>query len=228
VAVSIAVAADRARLFDLPLEAFQIMPNGIQAEPFAAVPDPSAETNARLVVGFLGRLQIEDKGLDLLLLALARQTGPPAASLEIAGGPPETIRILKARAAELGLEERVQFLGEVDDPVAALARWDLLVLPSRREGFGLVLVEAMAAGRPVVAARAGGIPEVVEDGVTGLLVPVDDVPALAAALDRMASDPGERVRLGRQGRQVALKKFSAAGTAAAWAGVSLTGQGGAT
>jgi len=228
VAVSAAVAADRARLFKLPVEAFQVMPNGIQAEPFAALPQVSGETKTVLVAGFLGRLQIEDKGLDLLLLALARLAGPPVVCLEIAGGPAEMIRTLKARAAELGLEDRVEFLGEVDDAAAVLARWDLLVLPSRREGFGLVLVEAMAAGRPVIASRAGGIPEVVEDGVTGLLVPVDDVPALAAALERLAGDPGERVRLGRQGRQVAVKKFSAAGTAAAWAGVSLTGQGGST
>lgn len=228
VAVSAAVAADRAHLFNTPENLFQVIPNGICTERLAAIPDVKEQAGRGLVAGFLGRLQVEDKGLDLLLLALARLGAASAIRLEIAGGPREKIEILEARAAELGLSNRVQFLGEVADAAAVLARWDLLVLPSRREGFGLVLVEAMAAGRPVVASRAGGIPEVVEDGVTGLLVPTEDVPALAAALDSLAARPGERARMGRQGRHVAGRRFSAAGTAAAWAGVSLTGQGGAT
>jgi glycosyltransferase involved in cell wall biosynthesis len=228
VAVSSAVAADRARLFNLPENRFQVIPNGIQAESFAAIPDLRESVNDGQVAGFLGRLQIEDKGLDLLLLAMVRLGAASTTRLEIAGGPRENMEVLKKRAAELGIEDRVQFLGEVADPASVLARWDVLVLHSRREGFGLVLVEAMAAGRPVVATRAGGIPEVVEEGVTGLLTPTEDVPALSEALDRMAADPGERARMGRQAREVARRRFSAAGTAAAWAGVTLAGQEGVT
>lgn len=228
VAVSAAVAADRAHLFNMPDSRFQVIPNGIRTQALAEIHDLKEDAGGEVVAGFLGRLQIEDKGLDLLLLALARLGEAAKIRLEIAGGPPEKAESLRVRAADLGLADRVRFLGEVADAATALARWDLLVLPSRREGFGLVLVEAMAAGRPVVASRAGGIPEVVEDGVTGLLVPTEDVQALAEALHRMAASPGERARMGRQARHVAGGRFSAAGTAAAWASVSLAGQEGAT
>jgi 2-deoxystreptamine N-acetyl-D-glucosaminyltransferase/2-deoxystreptamine glucosyltransferase len=76
-----------------------------------------------------------------------------------------------------------------------LAALDVLVLPSAYEEMGSVLVEAMAAGLPVVASAVGGIPEVVQDGVTGLLVPPGDADALAAALDRLVADPALRARL---------------------------------
>jgi glycosyltransferase involved in cell wall biosynthesis len=228
VAVSSAVAADRARLFDLPESDFQVIPNGIDAAPLASVPDLMEKTGGAVVAGFLGRLQVQDKGLDLLLLALAHERIPSSLRLEIAGGPQESVDRLKAQAADLGLQDRVRFLGEVSDAAQVLAGWDLLVLPSRREGFGLVLVEAMAAGRPVIASRAGGIPEVVEDGVTGWLVPVGDVQALANAMARMAEEHGERLRMGRQGRSTATRRFSAVATAEAWSNVTLRGQGRST
>ncbi len=93
---------------------------------------------------------------------------------------------------------------------ACLAAADVVVLPSRHEGLGVAALEAMAAERPVVASRVGGLAEVVVEGETGVLVPPGDVPRLAAALARLAADPGERVALGRAGRARVLARFTAA------------------
>ncbi len=228
VAVSTAVAQDRARRFHLPLDAFQVVPNGIDLGRFAGLPDLEETRHRPLVAGFLGRLLIHDKGLDILLDAmalLASGSGPAAdLRLEVAGGPASMAAELAARAAALGLGSRVRFLGEVPDATAVLAGWDLLLLPSRREGFGLVLAEAMASGRPVIASRAGGIPEVVDDGKTGLLVPPGDAAALAGALERLAGSQDEMCAMGRRARRQAQVRFDAARTAAAWAGVTLRGQ----
>ncbi|MCZ6832117.1 MAG: glycosyltransferase [Acidobacteria bacterium] len=227
VAVSTAVARDRAQRFHLPVDAFQVVPNGIDTERFAGLADLEETRRRPLVAGFLGRLLIRDKGLDILLEAmalLAAGKGPAAdLRLEVAGGPASVATELAARATALGLGPRIRFLDEVPDAAAVLARWDLLLLPSRREGFGLVLAEAMASGRPVIASRAGGIPEVVDDGKTGLLVPPGDAPALAGALERLAGSPDELCAMGRRARQQAQVRFDVARTAAAWAGVTLRG-----
>lgn len=228
VAVSKAVARDRAQRFDLPLDDFQVIPNGIDTGRFAGLQQGDEVLGRPLVAGFLGRLLIQDKGLDILLEAMAMVaagSGPAAdLRLEVAGGPASCADELAARARALGLGDRVTFLGEVPEAATVLAGWDFLVLPSRREGFGLVLAEAMAAGRPVIASRAGGIPEVVEDGKTGLLVPPGDAGALAGALARLAGSPGELRAMGRRGREDAQARFDVGRTAAAWANVTLRGQ----
>jgi glycosyltransferase involved in cell wall biosynthesis len=120
-------------------------------------------------------------------------------------GYPETLR---QRAAALGLSDRVTFLGIRDDIPELLAGLDVLVhAPTAPEPFGRVLAEAMAVGRPVVAARCGGIPEVVEDGVTGFLVPSADVGAFTAAVVRLLEDPVLCRRLGGAGRRHAGARF---------------------
>ncbi len=120
-------------------------------------------------------------------------------------GYPETLR---RKTAALGLLSRVTFLGIRDDIPALLAGLDVLVhAPTAPEPFGRVLAEAMAVGRPVVAARCGGIPEVVEDGVSGLLVPSADVDALTAAVVRLLGDPLLCRRLGGAGRRRAEAQF---------------------
>jgi glycosyltransferase involved in cell wall biosynthesis len=120
-------------------------------------------------------------------------------------GYPETLR---QKTAALGLSDRVTFLGIREDIPDLLAGLDVLVHPpTAPEPFGRVLAEAMAVGRPVIAARCGGIPEVVEDGVTGLLVPSSDVGAFTAAVVRLLEDPALCRRLGGAGRRRAEARF---------------------
>ena len=115
---------------------------------------------------------------------------------------------LMRRAVDLGLGGRVHFLGHRDDVPEILAALDVLVhCPSAPEPFGRVVAEAMAVGKPVVAARAGGLPEIVEHEVTGLLVPPGDLSACAGAVTRLLADPALRARLGAAGRQHAEERF---------------------
>jgi glycosyltransferase involved in cell wall biosynthesis len=137
------------------------------------------------------------KGLDVLLDALAR-TKSRRIVLWIAGDGPER-GSLEAQATRLGLSEQVRFLGFRQDVPSLLDACDAVVLPSRQEGLGVAALEGMAAGRPVVASRVGGLEEVVVDGRTGILVPREDPERLAMAIDRLADDPGLRQRLGGAG-----------------------------
>jgi glycosyltransferase involved in cell wall biosynthesis len=108
---------------------------------------------------------------------------------------------LAQMSVELGVADRIAFLGEVREIAALLGRARLFVLPSRSEGIPLTALEAMAGALPVVATRVGGLPEVVEDGVTGLLVPPSDPQALAGALVEIWDDPGRADRMGVLGRE---------------------------
>lgn len=111
-------------------------------------------------------------------------------------------------AKDLGVEHYVEFAGFRHDMHDILPRLDCLVVASRKEPFGLVLVEAMLAGVPVVAANAGGVPEIIEDGVTGLLFPPDDTEALAERLKSIASDSELRNGLVREAKKSVLERFS--------------------
>ena len=145
-----------------------------------------------------------------LFLDIARQvtTELSKAHFVVAGGPIyETdghagyLEALRRRASALGLADRVVFLGARDDIPQVLAAVDVLVhCPTAPEPFGRALAEAMAVGRPVVAARCGGIPEIVADGVTGFLVPPGDVQGFASAVVRLMQDPVLRDQFGRSGR----------------------------
>jgi len=139
------------------------------------------------------------KGLDVLLAALDRlEKGGPRPRLLIAGAGP--LRgALQSQASQLGLAERVRFLGRRSDVADLLLACDLFVLPSRQEGLGVAALEAMALGRPVLASRVGGLAESVQHERTGLLVPPDDPEALADALARLLADPVLARRLGAAG-----------------------------
>jgi glycosyltransferase involved in cell wall biosynthesis len=125
--------------------------------------------------------------------------------LVIGGG--EDRDALERDAIAKGLSARVHFLGVRRDVGNLLAAMDVFVLPSLWEGLPLALVHAMGAGVPVVASRVAGVPEVVDDGRTGLLVPPSDAPALGAALTRMFEDPALRERLGRDACLSVLPRF---------------------
>jgi glycosyltransferase involved in cell wall biosynthesis len=123
---------------------------------------------------------------------------------------------LEAAARAAGLGERARFLGARDDKARLLAACDVFCLPSRHEGLGVAALEAMAAGRAVVATRVGGLGEAVVDGRTGLLVPPDDPLALAEALARVLGDRELRERLGRAGPERIGEGFRAEQMVAAY------------
>lgn len=190
---------------------------GIDVQPFENVMKNSVAELRRewgagpetLVVGFAGRL-VEQKAIDTLIRAFAMwvKCGPRDALLVIAGrGPLEAA--LRACANREGIADRVVWAGFREDVPRVMSAFDVFALTSVHEGFGLVLVEAMAARRPVVATRAGAIPEVVVDGETGLLTDPQAPEQFAEALTRM-TDPAFRARLGAAGYRRVLTHFTLA------------------
>lgn len=166
-----------------------------------------------MVAGYLGRINRE-KGLDLLVESAAAVLGRRPRARFVIGGAPFTADDLayyeatKARVAQLGLGERFQFAGEVGDAQAFLEGVSLLVMPSRREGLGIVALEAMALERPVVAFGTGGIAEIVSDGKTGVLVEPGDTAGLARAIAGLLGDTGIARRMGAAGRARVLEHFT--------------------
>ena len=114
--------------------------------------------------------------------------------LLLVGEGPDMPKV-QSKIRELGLEDRVHFLGKQDEIAQVISLADLLLLPSEKESFGLVALEAMACGVPTVGSEAGGIPELVEHGVTGYLAPIGDTAAMAAYAVRLLSNPGEKARM---------------------------------
>jgi glycosyltransferase involved in cell wall biosynthesis len=157
----------------------------------------------------VGRL-IPIKGHDVLLRAFARVLDRrPDARLAIAGHG-QLEQELRSLSASLGLEGAVSFLGQVSPAQALIEEASVVVVPSRGEGFGMVALEAMERGRPVVATAVGGLGDLVRDGVTGLLVPAEDAEALAAAMLALADDPARAEAMGAAGRVRALEAFEQA------------------
>lgn len=194
-----------------------VVPSGIDPAP-EADPLPRAEVRGRLgcgageVVGIVVSALSPGKGHGQLLRAMA-SAAPRAPNLRlwIAGYGPLAAG-LKVELRALGLEATVAFLGFRTDVPALLRSADFFCLPTRSEGLGSSILEAMSAGLPVVASRVGGVPEVVEDGRTGALVPLDDVAALADWMVRMATDADLRRSMGESGA-VRARAFSADRTA---------------
>ena len=186
----------------------RVVLNGI--DPTRIDPTPLPEGDP--VVLLVGR-HVPDKGLDVGLRAVASLVGEfPGIRVLLVGHGPEHDALL-ALAAELGIADRVEAPGALpsDEVAAAYERASVVAVPSRYpEPFGIVAVEAGLAGRPVVASAAGGLPEVVVDGVNGLLVPQDDPAALAGALARVLRDRDLATDLGTRGRARAVEQFSMA------------------
>jgi glycosyltransferase involved in cell wall biosynthesis len=163
------------------------------------------------VVGGVGRLARE-KGFHCLIEAAAEISGrvPRLALLIVGGGPPgpdEYVEELRRRAADSPVAGNIIFTGYRRDVPELMAAMDVVAVPSLREVFGLVAVEAMALARPVVASAVGGLPEVVEDGVTGILIPPRDPSALAEAVTRLYTDAPLREKMGVAGRRRAGERF---------------------
>jgi glycosyltransferase involved in cell wall biosynthesis len=160
-------------------------------------------------IGAVGRL-VHLKGYDLLVRAMEKVIiHHPTAKLIIAGGGPE-MKNLTELAAACGIPDSVELLGNIsnDDVPAFFTGLAIFVQPSRREAFGISVLEAMAARTPVVATRVGGLPELVADGINGLIIPPEDVEALAEAIVRLLNRPKECAKMGVEGRQIAENNFS--------------------
>ena len=169
----------------------QVIPNGVAID--RSVP-ASAGRPVRTVLT-VANLRPE-KAHEILLEAAALLAGRhPNLRFLLAGDGPRRPE-LAARIASLGLGERVGLLGHRDDVPALLAQADVFVLPSRSEAYPNAAIEAMAAGRPVVASGVGGLLDLIDHDRTGLLVPPDDPAALAGAIDALVSDPARAARLG--------------------------------
>lgn len=199
---------DRARArFTLDRSRVRTIYNGIDLSRFR----PGAESR-----GWAGEIRIvtianlaPEKGIHHLIGAVARLPDEDV-RLVVVGDGVEAER-LQLLASMLGIGARTEFLGLRDDVAELLRDADVFVHPAVwAEAFGLTIVEAMASGCPVVASHVGAIPELVEDGVSGLLVPLGDEVALADALRRLLRDPAAQARLGRNAKRRAAGRFTLA------------------
>ena len=174
-----------------PADRVHVLPNFVAAETTAPVPRQSFGTPAGVpLLLALGRLHL-NKAFDVLLEAMARV---PEAWLWLAGSG-KLEGSLKQQAERLGIADRVRFLGWRDDLPALAAAADMIVVPSRHEPLGNVVLEAWAQRRPVVAAASQGPSALIRNEESGLLVPVEDAAALAGAIRRVIAEPGLAARL---------------------------------
>lgn len=208
-AVSEEVAANLRGRFGVPARKITLVRNAVAPEVFGASGERSLRDDwtggcTMPVVLTVARLD-EQKGHRFLLEAA---TMLPEVLFVLAGDGPLRPQ-LEADAAARGISDRVRFLGERSDVPALLGSCDLFVLPSVNEGLPLAILEAMAAGKPVIASSIGGIAEAIVDGQTGLLVPPGDVVALVSAIRAVVGSPTRAADFGAAGRRRAADEFSA-------------------
>lgn len=200
-AVSREIAAELVESLDWPAEKIEVVYNAVDVERVAVAAPPGLReqlggSEARPLVLTPARLDAQ-KGHETLLEAIAEV---PEATFVLAGEGPLRVE-LEARAARLGVAERVRFLGRREDIPQLLAACDVFALPSLYEGSSLAVLEAMAAGIPIVSSAIGGTEELIEGGQSGLLVPPGDAKALAAALRRVLGDANLRRELAAKARE---------------------------
>jgi glycosyltransferase involved in cell wall biosynthesis len=173
----------------------------------SAASTPAAPPSSAPVIGFVGRLA-DQKGCEFLMRAAPRVLlTHPSARFVVVGDGPERGR-LETLVHQLGIASSVEFTGYDPAPARRMRSMTVLAVPSIYEPLGMVALEAMACGLPVVGSAVGGIPEAVEDGRTGLLVPPRDSDAIARALDRLLSAPALAARMGSAARERAEQSFS--------------------
>jgi glycosyltransferase involved in cell wall biosynthesis len=215
IAVSGFTAETVQRLLSVPREAVRIVKNGIDASEFEGG-DPALFREKFPVLGektvlYVGRLE-RSKGLHYLMPAFARVLSRiPDATMAVVGrGSDEYLAELKVGARSAGVSDRVVFTGRISQDLLphAYAASALVVLPSLMEGFGISLLESMAAGKPCVATRVGAVPEIVKHGETGLLVKPADSQELGGAMATLLSDPALGAAMGRKGLETVKRDFS--------------------
>ena len=205
--------ADRAGV-RVPRNRITVVPNGLDVEDTrarahaAALPAAvEARMPAPLVACVANMFAI--KGQEWLVRAWPQIVAAVPRSVLALVGDGESRASVERLVADLGLGGSVIFTGSLDNPLGVVRRADVIVLPSLSEGFGIALLEAMVLGRAIVASNVGGIPEVINDGATGLLVPPADSAALASAITRLLLDAPLRARLGEQAPLLVEREWSA-------------------
>lgn len=193
-----------------------VVHNGVDAERIrreAESQAPSADLLAKLgagrVVGTIGRFaRVKNQRLLLEAARIVLDELPDVRFLLVGDGAERGH--LEQTGHDLGLDGSLIFTGWQSEPYSLLSRMDVLVLPSRWEGLGMAVLEAMALAKPVVATRVGGVPEVVRDGETGILVSSEDAEGLANAILTLLSDPDRASAMGRRGSRVVNENFTSA------------------
>ena len=191
----------------------RVIPNAVEAEegqadsPGQAMRVELGLPSGAVIAGVVGRLSPE-KGQSVFMRALARAREKDDRLYGLLVGDGQDRDRLREQAAALGLAEHCLFTGHVRSPAAHYRCMDMLILPSFSEGMPNAALEGMTAGLPVIASKVGGLPEVVADGVTGLLLPPGNEAALARAIAALAADPQRARTMGAAGRKRALAEFS--------------------
>lgn len=214
VAVSPQVRDDLVALGVAPKEKFEVVRLGIELDERLGGEATRDETRAllgiapeRFVVGWVGRMTGVKRTDDVLeSLRDLRERGVDAVLLMVGDGPDRDH--VEERASKLGIVRHCFFLGYQEDVAGWYQAFDAMILPSANEGTPVVVIEALAAGRPVVATRVGGVPDVLHDGVDGFLVEPGDTGAIAAALERLAKDPALRAEMGAAGRSSVPPRYA--------------------
>jgi glycosyltransferase involved in cell wall biosynthesis len=199
---------------DLPDDFVTLIPNGIDSKEFHP-PNKSSREDAKktmglpleaFLIGGVGRL-VEQKNFELFLEVAARVVGLHPEALFIVAGTGPLEAELKEKADQLGLSDKVRFLGHVGDRVKLYHALDALLITSDFEGTPMVLLEAMASGLPVVASAVDGIAEVCTDGEDALLVSPGKIGGFTAALDRLIAEPKFGEGLGKSARRTVVSRF---------------------
>jgi glycosyltransferase involved in cell wall biosynthesis len=215
IAVSPQVRDDLVALGVAPKERFVVIRLGIELDERVTANANGRADNRRYLgipgdrfaVGWIGRMTAVKRTDDILVaFKRLRDSGIDAVLCLVGDGPdrPE----LERRAHELGVIRDTVFLGYQEDVAPFYSAFDALILPSSNEGTPVSAIEALAAGRPVVATRVGGVPDVVRDGEDGFLVDAGDTDELADRLEQLARDPALRERMGKQGRERVLPRYA--------------------
>jgi glycosyltransferase involved in cell wall biosynthesis len=194
-------AADTLRREHVGEDTIRVVPNGVEI-PEAVAREPRPLRRAITIANLRA-----EKGHDVLIDALAIRPDLGAIQLDFAGDGP-CRSALEQRARDRGVADRVHFLGERHDIQSLLRTADFSILPSRTEAFPNSVLEAMAAGLPVIASRTGGICELIEPDVTGLLVTPGDPADLSRAIARIAADPDAALRLGAAARRSVVDRYT--------------------
>ncbi len=208
-----ATARDVERVFGVAPEKLHVIAEGasvaVLPEEERAAAQARWGVDGKQVIGYLGRLD-ERKNVALLLAAFARIASAHPSAVLLLGGDGPLREDLLARAHQLGVAERVVFAGRVDaaDKTLFYRALDLFAFPSLMEGFGLAVVDALAVGVPAIVSDRGSLPEVVDDGRTGRVVPIDDPQPLADALAQLLADDEMRRTLGEAARNDAAARFT--------------------